>query len=97
MIYKNLININNTQKKIFLFFCYVILYYVSSTYMYGEHDPYLLATGYDAGRYLNNENFFSGKVSGLETAWHLYFTYTLFIRILESINLIDHYVEVQCI
>ena len=89
-------NFSDTQKKIFLVFGYFILYYISSTYMYNRHDPNLLATGYDSGRYLNLESFFSGTVSGqTNIAWHIFFTYTLFVRILEKLNLINHYVEVQ--
>tara|TARA_Y100000768_G_C23954749_1_gene672158 strand:- start:225 stop:713 length:489 start_codon:yes stop_codon:yes gene_type:complete len=50
---------------------------------------------YDSGRYLNLPSFFDGRVSGQKTAWHIFFTYTLFVRILEKINLINYYVEVQ--
>ncbi len=91
----NYINLNDTQKKIILIFCYFFLYYISSTYFYNRHDPNLLATGYDSGRYLNHLSFFEGEVSGRKTAWHLFFTYTLFIRTLEKLNLINHYVEAQ--
>ena len=63
--------------------------------MYARHDSSLLATSYDAGRYLNLKSFFDGSVSGQKTAWHLFFTYTLFITLLEKINLINHYVEAQ--
>ena len=88
-------NLNNTQKILFLILSYSALYYISSTYMYARHDPNLLATGYDSGRYLNLDSFFDGRVSQQKTAWHLYFTYTLFVTILEKLNLIKHYVEVQ--
>ena len=88
-------NFNYTQKKIILFFCYFVLYYISSTYFYNRHDPNLLATMYDSGRYLNLPSFFDGRVSEQKTAWHLFFTYTLFVRILEKINLINYYVEAQ--
>ena len=85
-----------TKKKIIIIFCYFVLYYVSSTYFYNRHDPSLLATGYDSGRYLNLESFFDGLLGNKKNiAWHLFFTYTLFIRILEKVNLINYYVEVQ--
>ena len=51
-------NFDSTQKKIILIFCYFVIYYISSTYFYNRHDPQLLATGYDSGRYVNNLNFF---------------------------------------
>lgn len=86
---------NDTQKKFFLIFGYFILYYISSTYMYNRHDPHVLNSSYDAGRYLNLDSFFDGVVSGTKNAWHLYFTYTLFIRTLENVNLINYYTEVQ--
>jgi hypothetical protein len=86
---------NDTKKVLFVIFCYFILYYISSIYMYARHDPDLLAAGYDAGRYTNLKSFFDGSVSGQKTAWHLFFTYTLFITFLEKINLINHYVEIQ--
>ena len=86
---------NDTQKKFFLIFGYFILYYISSTYMYNRHDPYVFNSSYDAGRYLNLDSFFDGVVSGTKNAWHLYFTYTLFIRTLENVNLINYYTEVQ--
>ena len=85
----------NAKKILFLIFCYLVLYYFSSSYMYARHDPSLLATGYDAGRYTNLKSFFDGSVSGQKTAWHLFFTYTLFITLLEKINLLNHYVEIQ--
>jgi len=85
----------NVKNILFLIFCYLVLYYISSTYMYARHDPSLLATGYDAGRYTNLKSFFDGSVSGQKTAWHLFFTYTLFITLLEKINLLNHYVEIQ--
>lgn len=86
---------NDTQKKFFLIFGYFILYYISSTYMYNRHDPHVFNSSYDAGRYLNLDSFFDGVVSGTKNAWHLYFTYTLFIRTLENVNLINYYTEVQ--
>ncbi len=86
-------NINDAHKKLILIFYFLILYYISSNYFYNRHDPNLLATMYDSGRYLNG--FFDGQVSGLKTAWHLFFTYTLFVTILEKLNLINYYVEVQ--
>jgi len=85
----------NVKNILFLIFCYLVLYYISSSYMYARHDPSLLATGYDAGRYTNLKSFFEGSVSGQKTAWHLFFTYTLFITLLEKINLLNHYVEIQ--
>ena len=63
--------------------------------MYNRHDPHVLNSSYDAGRYLNLDSFFDGVVSGTKNAWHLYFTYTLFIRTLENVNLINYYTEVQ--
>ena len=63
--------------------------------MYWRYDPTMLATSYDSERYTNLKSFFDGDVSGQKTAWHLFFTYTLFITILEKINLINYYVEVQ--
>ena len=63
--------------------------------MYWRHDPTMLATSYDSERYTNLKSFFDGDVSGQKTAWHIFFTYTLFITILEKINLINYYVEVQ--
>ena len=91
----NFLNVNDTSKKLILIFCYLILYYISSNYFYNRYDPNLLATMYDSGRYLNLPSFFDGQVSGQTTAWHLFFTYTLFVRILEKINLINYYVEAQ--
>ena len=91
------------NKKIFLIlFCYFVLYLITSNYMYSRHDPNMLATSFDAGRYVGLENFFAGHVGvGLiesqNVSWHLFFTYTLFIRTLEKLNLISHYVEVQYI
>lgn len=89
--------LNNYQKIFCVTIFYSFLYYISSTYMYTRHDPNLLATGYDTGRYLNLSNFFAGRVgvAGENSSWHLYFTYTLFITILEKLNLIKYYVEVQ--
>tara|TARA_B110000305_G_C19385058_1_gene611750 strand:- start:182 stop:1258 length:1077 start_codon:yes stop_codon:yes gene_type:complete len=65
--------------------------------MYSRHDPNMLATSYDASRYVGLKNFFEGSVFGQKSAWHLFFTYTLFIAILEKLNLINYYVEVQYI
>ena len=70
--------------------------------MYSRYDPDLLATGYDSGRYVGLENFFSatigkGLFDGQNIAWHLFFTYTLFIRIIENLNLLNYYVEFQYI
>ena len=92
--------LNNNKKILFLILSFIALYLISSTYMYSRHDPNLLATGYDAGRYLNLENFFDGGVGkGLlgsqNIAWHLFFTYTMFITILEKLKLINYYVEIQ--
>ena len=89
--------LGNNKKFLYLFFCYLILYLISSKYMYYRHDPNLLATAYDASRYVGLKNFFGGIVSNQNSAWHLFFTYTLFITILEKLNLINHYVEVQYI
>lgn len=88
---------NKNQKILFLIFGYLTLYLISSSYMYWRHDPVMMATSFDAGRYVGLKNFFDGNVSGQKTAWHLYFTYALFITILEKINLIKYYVEVQYI
>ncbi len=95
MIKKNIYKLNNNQEKLLLILCYFILYYISSSYMYNRYDPDVLATSYDSGRYLNLENFFAETVTGETIAWHLFFTYRLFITVLENINLIQHYVEVQ--
>jgi hypothetical protein len=88
-------NFSNNKKIFFIIFSYLILYYISSSYMYWRYDPTMLATSYDSERYTNLKSFFDGDVSGQKTAWHLFFTYTLFITILEKINLINYYVEVQ--
>ena len=87
--------LNNNQKILLLFLGYLILYLISSSYMYSRHDPYILANSYDASRYVGLQNFFDGSVFGQKSAWHLFFTYTLFIAILEKLNLINYYVEVQ--
>mgnify|MGYP006138229449 CR=1 FL=1 len=87
--------LNNFQKTLLLIFIFFVLYYISSSYFYNRHDPNLLAKMYDSGRYLNLPSFFDGWVSGQKTAWHIFFTYTLFVRILEEVNLINYYVEVQ--
>jgi len=79
----------------FLFISFLALYLISSSYIYARHDPNLLATAYDASRYVGLNSFFDGTVYGQKTAWHLFFTYTLFIRILEDLNLIKYYVEIQ--
>lgn len=91
---------NDFKKILTLIFFYYILYLISSNYMYSRYDPNLLATGYDSGRYLQLSNFFDagigkGLIGYKNIAWHLFFTYTIFISILEKINLINHYVEVQ--
>ena len=87
--------LNNNQKILLLFLGYLILYLISSSYMYSRHDPYILANSYDASRYVGLQNFFDGSVFGQKSAWHLFFTYTLLIAILEKLNLINYYVEVQ--
>jgi hypothetical protein len=87
--------LNNNQKILLLILGYLILYLISSSYMYSRHDPYILANSYDASRYVGLQNFFDGSVFGQKSAWHLFFTYTLFIAILEKLNLINYYVEVQ--
>ncbi len=92
-------NIYN-KKTLYVIFCYLILYLVSSSYMNFKHDPNVLLTSYDASRYVGLDNFFDGGVGkGLvdseNIAWHLFFTYTLFITILEKLNLINYYVEFQ--
>ena len=87
--------LNNNQKILFLILGYLILYFISSSYMYSRHDPNILANSYDASRYVGLKNFFAGSVFGQKSAWHLFFTYTLFITILEKLNLINYYVEVQ--
>ena len=91
---------NKNQKIMFLIFGYLILYLISSSYMYSRHDPVMMATSFDANRYVDLENFFAagigkGLLGGENIAWHLFFTYTLFITILEKLNLINYYVEVQ--
>ncbi len=83
------------KKIIILFISYLVLYLISSSYMYARHDPNLLANAYDASRYVGLNSFFDGAVYSQNTAWHLFFTYTLFIRILEDLNLIKYYVEFQ--
>lgn len=65
--------------------------------MYYRYDENLLATAYDASRYVGLNNFFDGSIYNQKSAWHLFFTYTLFITILEKLNLINHYVEIQYI
>ena len=91
--------IKNKQIILLIFF-YLILYLISSSYMYSRYDPNMLATSYDANRYVGLKNFFDasigkGLLGGENIAWHLFFTYTLFIRILEALNLINYYVEFQ--
>ena len=91
---------NKNQKILFLIFGYLILYLISSSYMYSRHDPVMMATSFDANRYVGLKNFFAagigkGLLGGENIAWHLFFTYTLFITILEKLNLINYYVEVQ--
>lgn len=95
-------NLSINNKIILLILGYFIIYLITSSYFYERHDPSLLATAYDSSRYVGLKNFFSGSVGkGLldtsNSAWHLFFTYTLFITILEKVNLITHYVEVQYI
>lgn len=91
------------NKKIaLLIFCYLILYLVSNTYMETRYDLDMLATSYDASRYVGLNNFFSGGIgkglmSGDNISWHLFFTYTLFITILEKLDLLNYYVEFQYI
>ena len=80
-------NLGKKEKIFLLLFCYLAIYLITSNYMHLRHDSDLLATGYDSGRYVGLENFFAGKVGvGLiesqNVAWHLFFTYTLFIRVL---------------
>ena len=91
---------SRSKKIIFLFFCYLILYLVSNTYIESKYDAEMLATSYDANRYVGLDNFFSagigkGLMGGENIAWHLFFTYTLFITILEKLNLLKYYVEFQ--
>ena len=88
------------KKIILLIFCYLILYFISSSYMYLRYDPDMMATSFDASRYVGLKSFFDGGIGkgllgGENIAWHLFFTYTLFITILEKLNLISYYVEVQ--
>ena len=95
-----MIYLNNNKKILFLIFGYLILYLISSSYMYSRHDPVMMATSYDASRYIGLKNFFAagigkGYLGGENIAWHLFFTYTLFITILENLNLINYYVEAQ--
>lgn len=68
--------------------------------MYLRYDPDMMATSFDASRYVGLKSFFDGGIGkgllgGENIAWHLFFTYTLFITILEKLNLISYYVEVQ--
>ena len=76
--------IKNKQIILLIFF-YLILYLISSSYMYSRYDPNMLATSYDANRYVGLKNFFDasigkGLLGGENIAWHLFFTYTLFIE-----------------
>ena len=92
--------LNINKKILFLIFCYLVLYLVSSSYMYSRFDPDMMATSYDANRYVGLNNFFDasigkGLLGGEDIAWHLFFTYTLFITILEKLNLLNYYVEFQ--
>lgn len=85
---------------IILIICYLVLYLISSTYMYSRYDANMLATSYDANRYVGLKNFFDagigkGLLGGENIAWHLFFTYTLFIRVLEALNILNYYVEFQ--
>lgn len=91
---------NKNKKILFLIFCFFILYLISSSYMYSKYDPDMLATSYDANRYVGLNNFFDagigkGLMGGKNIAWHLFFTYTLFITTLEKLNLLNYYVEFQ--
>ncbi len=95
-----MINTYINKKTIYLLFCYLILYLISSSYINLKYDSNMLLTSYDASRYVGLKNFFDGGVGkGLveseNIAWHLFFTYTLFITILEKLNLINYYVEFQ--
>ena len=68
--------------------------------MYLRYDPDMMATSYDASRYVGLNNFFGGSIGkgyldGKNITWHLFFTYRLFITILEKLDLINYYVEVQ--
>ena len=95
-----MIYLNNNKKILFLIFGYLILYLISSSYMYSRYDPVMMATSFDATRYVGLKNFFAagigkGLLGGEKIAWHLFFTYTLFITILENLNLINYYVEAQ--
>ena len=68
--------------------------------MYSRYDANMLATSYDANRYVGLKNFFDagigkGLLGGENIAWHLFFTYTLFIRVLEALNILNYYVEFQ--
>ena len=78
--------LRENKKIIILFISYLFLYLISSSYMYARHDPNLLANAYDASRYVGLKSFFDGTEYSQNTAWHLFFTYTLFIRILEDLN-----------
>ena len=93
---------NKNQKILLLIFGYITLYFISSSFMYWRHDPVMMATSFDANRYVGLKNFFAagigkGLLDGESIAWHLFFTYTLFITILEKLNLINYYVEAQYI
>ena len=85
------------KKNYYIFFIIIsffILYLISSNYMKSRYDEKIFLTAFDAGRYFAS-NFFDGEVSGKKTAWHLFFTYTLFIRFLIYFNLVNYYAEIQ--
>ncbi len=84
---------NNYNKIFFLLILYFTLYLISSSYMNSRHEQSIFLLSYDSDRYIGLENFFDG--GGQKAAWHLFFTYTVFITFLEKINLINYYVEAQ--
>lgn len=84
---------SNYKKSLVIFLAYLILYLITSNYMNFRHDQNIFLFSYDAGRYVGLSNFFDG--GGNKSAWHLFLTYTLFIRFLEELNLFNYYVEFQ--
>ena len=60
--------LSENKKILFIFISYLVLYLISSSYMYARHDPNLLATAYDSSRYVGLNNFFEGSVYNQKTA-----------------------------
>jgi hypothetical protein len=57
-----MIYLNNNKKILFLIFGYLILYLISSSYMYSRYDPVMMATSFDATRYVGLKNFFAAGI-----------------------------------